>query len=132
MGTPIKRSIRTIQQHQHCTVPSTTSTMKIAIVSLVLVAAVSVNGGVLSENGMSAIETIIENIDDMSKGATDLNTMEKRLEGLQGQKDEISNALAALTVNLDKKNLGTNSKDNEHDNMKKETPGDETSAWVSV
>merc|ERR1712203_518812 len=132
MGTPIKRSIRTIQQHQHCTVPSTTSTMKIAIVSLVLVAAVSVNGGVLSENGMSAIETIIENIDDMSKGATDLNTMEKRLEGLQDQKDQVESALTALTTNLDKKNLGTNSMTNDHTNMKKETPGEEESAWVEV
>merc|ERR1719312_564487 len=89
--------------------------MKFAIVSLVLVAAVSVNGGVLTANGMTAIDTIIGNIDDMSKGATDLNTMEKRLEG---QKLQVENALSALTDNLDKKNLGTNSKGNDHTNMK--------------
>ena len=92
--------------------------MKIAIVSLVLVAAVSVNGGVLKANGMTAIDTIIGNIDDMSKGATDLNTMEKRLKGLEGQKLQVENALSALTDNLDKKNLGTNSKGNDHTNMK--------------
>ena len=106
--------------------------MKIAIVSLVLVAAVSVNGGVLKENGMTAIDTIIGNIDDMSKGATDLNTMEKRLKGLEGQKLQVENALKALTDNLDKKKLGANSKGNDHINMKKETPGDEDSAWVPV
>merc|ERR1712121_529122 len=127
MGTPIKRSIRTIQQHQHCTVSSTTSTMKIAIVSLVLVAAVSINGeGVLVNNGMQAIFDIIGNIDDMSKGATDLNTMEKRLEG---QKLQVENALKALTDNLDKKKLGTNSKDNDHTNMKW---NDGRDAWEPV
>merc|ERR1711875_155745 len=103
---------------KHRTVPSTTSIMKFAIVSLVLVAAVSVNGGVLTANGMTAIDTIIGNIDDMSKGATDLNTMESRLKGLEGQKLQVENALSALTDNLDKKNLGTNSKGNDHTNMK--------------
>merc|ERR1712212_1215781 len=116
MGTPIKRSIRTIQQHQHCTVLSTTSTMKIAIVSLVLVAAVSING----------------NIDKISKGATDLNTMEKRLQGLQTQKDEVSNALKALTENLDKKDLGTNSKDNTHKNLKWDENAGENGEWKEV
>merc|ERR1711973_66770 len=130
MGTPIKRSIRTIQQHQHCTVSSTTSTMKIAIVFLVLVAAVSINGeGVLVNNGMQAIFDIIGNIDDMSKGATDLNRMEKRLEGLEGQKLQVENALKALTDNLDKKNLGTNSKTNDHTNMKW---NDGKDAWEPV
>merc|ERR1712212_1125466 len=129
MGTPIKRSIRTIQQHQNCTVPSTTSTMKIAIVSLVLVAAVSVNGGVLTANGMSEIYTIIGNIDKMSKGATDLNTMDQ---GLQTQKDEVSNALKALTENLDKKDLGTNSKDNTHKNLKWDENAGENGEWKEV
>merc|ERR1712112_550945 len=73
---------------RHRTIPSTTSTMKIAIVSLVLVAAVSVNGGVLQGNGMAAIDSIIDTIDKMSDGATDLN----------------------------KANLGTNTEANEHTN----------------
>merc|ERR1712088_1182863 len=94
--------------------------MKIAIVSLVLVAAVSVNGGVLTENGMTAIDTIISNIDGMSKAATDLNTMESRLSGLEAQQVQISSALAALTTNLNKENLGTNSAKNEHTNKKSE------------
>merc|ERR1711978_627146 len=106
---------------------TTTTTMKIAIVSLVLVAAVSVNGGVLSSNGMSAIETIIDNIDDMSHAATDLNTMEKRLKGLEAQKPDAENALSALTDNLNKENLGSNSKNNDHTKKKKE--GDN---WVDV
>merc|ERR1712126_383680 len=127
MGTPIKRSIGTIQQHQHCTFPSTKSTMKIAIVSLVLVAAVSVNGAVLSGNGMSAIESIFGTIDNMSKGATDLNTMEARLEGLSGKKETVEKAFAALKDNLDKTKLGTNSADNSHDNLKWNT---DTNEWV--
>merc|ERR1711973_707362 len=110
---------------RHRTITSTTTTtMKIAIVSLVLVAAVSVNGGVLSSNGMSAIETIIDNIDDMSHAATDLNTMEK---GLEAQKTDVENALSALTDNLNKENLGSNSKNNDHTNKKME--GDN---WVDV
>merc|ERR1712126_500370 len=127
MGTPIKRSIGTIQQHQHRTTWATTSTMKIAIVSLVLVAAVSVNGAVLSGNGMSAIESIIGTIDNMSKGATDLNTMEARLEGLSGKKETVEKAVAALKDNLDKTKLGTNSADNSHDNLKWNT---DTNEWV--
>ena len=103
--------------------------MKIAIVSLVLVAAVSVNGGVLTANGMSEINTIIGNIDNMSKGATDLNTMEKRLQGLAGQKDEVSNALKALTNNLDKKDLGTNSKNNDHANLKWNKDAGDNGEW---
>merc|ERR1719312_1591977 len=103
--------------------------MKFAIVSLVLVAAVSVNGGVLTANGMTAIDTIIGNIDDMSKGATDLNTMEKRLQGLEGQKLQVENALKALTDNLDKKNLGANSKNNDHNNMKWDPSSD---LWEAV
>merc|ERR1712203_520430 len=109
---------------RHRTITSTTTTMKIAIVSLVLVAAVSVNGGVLTENGMTAIDTIISNIDGMSKAATDLNTMESRLEAQQVQ---ISSALAALTTNLNKENLGTNSAKNEHTNKKAD--GDN---WIDV
>ena len=101
--------------------------MKIAIVSLVLVAAVSVNGAVLSGNGMSDIESIIGTIDNMSKGATDLNTMEARLQGLSGKKDTIDSAFAALKNNLDKTKLGTNSADNSHDNLK--WNGDENK-WV--
>lgn len=101
--------------------------MKIAIVSLVLVAAVSVNGGVLTENGMTAIDTIISNIDGMSKAATDLNTMESRLSGLEAQQVQISSALAALTTNLNKENLGTNSAKNEHTNKKAD--GDN---WIDV
>merc|ERR1711878_257932 len=93
---------------RHRTITSTTTTtMKIAIVSLVLVAAVSVNGGVLSSNGMS--------------------TMEKRLKGLEAQKTDVENALSALTDNLNKENLGSNSKNNDHTNKKKE--GDN---WVDV
>ena len=103
--------------------------MKIAIVSLVLVAAVSVNGAVLSGNGMSDIESIIGTIDNMSKGATDLNTMEARLEGLSGKKDTIDSAFAALKNNLDKTKLGTNSADNKHDNLKWNEAGKE---WVAA
>merc|ERR1712027_181725 len=115
---------------KHRAVPSTTSIMKFAIVSLVLVAAVSINGeGVLTNNGMQAIFDIIGNIDDMSKGATDLNTMESRLKGLEGQKSQVENALKALTDNLDKKNLGTNSKNNDHTNMKWNDGNDE---WEAV
>merc|ERR1712112_662945 len=101
---------------RHRTILSITTTMKIAIVSLVLVAAVSVNGAVLSGNGMSDIESIIGTIDNMSKGATDLNTMEARLEGLAGKKETVDNAFAALKNNLDKNNLGTNSAGNLHTN----------------
>merc|ERR1712135_117847 len=103
---------------QHCTIPSTTSTMKIAILSLVLVAAVSIDGGVLKGNGMEDIHSIIETIDNMSKAATDLNTMESRLEGLSTKKDTVDSAFAALKNNLDKTKLGTNSADNKHDNLK--------------
>merc|ERR1712060_189371 len=105
---------------KHRTVPSTTSiVMKFAIVSLVLVAAVSINGeGVLVNNGMQAIFDIIGNIDGMSKAATDLNTMESRLEGLEDQKLQVQNALEALTDNLDKTGLGTNTMANDHVNMK--------------
>ena len=101
--------------------------MKIAIVSFVLFAAVSVNGGVLENNGMNAIGTIISNIDSMSKAATDLNTMESRLEGLEAQQEQISGALTALTTNLNKENLGTNTKNNEHTNKKQEDGN-----WVDV
>merc|ERR1712018_783539 len=102
---------------RHRTIPSTTSTMKIAIVSLVLVAAVSVNGGVLDANGMEAIDEIISTIDGMSAGATDLNAMESRLSGLKDQQDQITKAFAALSTNLNKANLGINT----HTNM--EQPG---------
>merc|ERR1711955_121661 len=132
MGTPIKRSIGTIQQHQHCTFPSTKSTMKIAILSLVLVAAVSIDGGVLKGNGMDNIYSIIETVDNMSKGATDLNTMEARLEGLSGKKDTIDSAFAALKNNLDKTKLGTNSADNTHVNKKLVNPDDENEGWTDV
>ena len=101
--------------------------MKIAILSLVLVAAVSIDGGVLKGNGMEDIHSIIETIDNMSKGATDLNTMEARLQGLSGKKDTIDSAFAALKDNLDKTKLGTNSEDNSHDNLKW-SEGDK--AWV--
>merc|ERR1712133_130201 len=103
---------------KHRTIPSTTSTMKIAILSLVLVAAVSIDGGVLKGNGMDNIYSIIETIDNMSKAATDLNTMESRLEGLSTKKDTIDSAFAALKNNLDKTKWGTNSADNKHDNLK--------------
>merc|ERR1712133_36711 len=128
MGTPIKRSIGTIQQHQHCTIPSTTS-MKIAILSLVLVSAVSIDGGVLKGNGMEDIHSIIETIDNMSKAATDLNTMESRLEGLSTKKDTVDSAFAALKNNLDKTKLGTNSADNKHDNLKW---NDDDKEWVAA
>merc|ERR1712112_389191 len=114
---------------RHRTIPSTTSTMKIAIVSLVLVAAVSVNGGVLQGNGMAAIDSIIDTIDKMSDGATDLNTMESRLKGLQDQQGQITNAFTALKTNLNKDNLGTNSANNEHANMAQ--PGG-TGDWALV
>merc|ERR1712112_126905 len=114
---------------KHRTIPSTTSTMKIAILSLVLVAAVSIDGGVLKGNGMEDIYSIIETIDNMSKGATDLNTMEARLEGLSGKKDTIDSAFAALKNNLDKTRLGTNSADNKHDNLKWNEAGKE---WVAA
>ena len=102
--------------------------MKIAIVSLVLVAAVSVNGGVLQGNGMAAIDSIIDTIDKMSDGATDLNTMESRLKGLQDQQGQITNAFTALKTNLNKANLGTNTEANEHTN--KMQNADET--WSDV
>merc|ERR1712112_807983 len=76
--------------------------MKIAIVALVLVAAVSVNGKVLAVNGMAAIDSIIGSIDSMSAGATDLNTMESRLKGLEAQKTQIDNALRVLSTNLNR------------------------------
>jgi len=91
--------------------------MKIAIVALVLVAAVSVNGGVLSVNGMADIDSIIGSIDSMSAGATDLNTMESRLKGLEAQKTQIDNALRVLSTNLNKDDLGTNSAGNTHANV---------------
>jgi len=103
--------------------------MKIAIVSLVLVAAVSVNGGVLDANGMEAIDDIIGTIDGMSAGATDLNAMESRLSGLKDQQDQITKAFAALSTNLNKANLGINTKDNTHTNM--EQPGG-TGDWTPV
>merc|ERR1712126_553871 len=117
---------------KHCTIPSTTSNMKIAILSLVLVAAVSIDGAVLKGNGMTNIHEIIETIDNMSKGATDLNTMESRLEGLSGKKITIDKAFAALKDNLDKTKLGTNSEDNGHVNKKLKDPKDEKSGWEDV
>jgi len=102
---------------RHRTIPSTTTTMKFAIVSLFLVAAVSVNGEVLTANGMNDIDSIIGTIDNMAKGATDLNTMESRLQGLSLQKDKVDSAFNALKTNLDKNNLGTNSAANDHDNV---------------
>merc|ERR1712136_72757 len=114
---------------KHRTIPSTTSTMKIAILSLVLVATVSIDGGVLKGNGVEDIHSIIETIDNMSKGATDLNTMEARLQGLQGAKDDIDSAFAALKDNLDKTKLGTNSKDNSHDNLKW---NEDNKEWVAA
>jgi len=102
---------------RHRTIPSTTTTMKIAIVSLFLVAAVSVNGEVLTANGMNEIDSIIGTIDNMAKGATDLNTMESRLQGLAGQKDKVEGAFNALKTNLDKTKLGTNSAANDHENV---------------
>ena len=91
--------------------------MKIAIVSLFLVAAVSVNGEVLTANGMNDIDSIIGTIDNIGKGATDLNTMESRLKGLAGQKDKVEGAFNALKTNLDKTTLGTNSENNDHRNV---------------
>merc|ERR1712018_172296 len=117
---------------KHRTIPSTTSTMKIAILSLVLFAAVSINGGVLKGNGMQNIHSIIETIDNMSKGATDLNTMEARLQGLSGKKDTIDSAFAALKDNLDKTKLGTNSENNEHVNKKLINPANEKEGWEDV
>merc|ERR1711973_940443 len=102
---------------KHRTIPSTTSTMKIAIVSLFLVAAVSVNGEVLTANGMNEIDSIIGTIDNMAKGATDLNTMESRLQGLAGQKTKVEGAFNALKTNLDKPKLGTDSANNDHRNV---------------
>merc|ERR1712098_174727 len=87
---------------KHRTIPSTTSTMKIAILSLVFVAAVSIDGGVLKGNGMDNIYSIIETIDS---------------------------AFAALKNNLDKTKLGTNSADNKHDNLKW---NDEDKEWVAA
>merc|ERR1712088_90307 len=78
---------------------------------------------------MQAIFDIIGNIDGMSKAATDLNTMESRLEGLEDQKLQVQNALEALTDNLDKTGLGTNTMANDHVNMK--WNGDD-SAWEPV
>merc|ERR1712133_258983 len=104
---------------KHRTIPSTTSTMKIAMLSLVLVAAVSIDGGVLKGNGMDNIYSIIETIDNMSKGATDLNTMEARLEGLSGKKDTIDSAFAAL-------------ENNSHVNKKLVNPDDENEGWTDV
>merc|ERR1712198_261019 len=89
---------------KHRTIPSTTSTMKIAILSIVLVAAVSIDGAVLKGNGMTNIHEIIETIDNMSKGATDLN-------------------------NMDKTKLGTNSENNEHVNKKLKNPANEKEGW---
>merc|ERR1711923_528793 len=102
---------------RHRTIPSTTTTMKIAIVSLFLVAAVSVNGEVLTANGMNDIDSIIGTIDNIGKGATDLNTMESRLKGLAGQKDKVEGAFNALKTNLDKTTLGTNPENNDHRNV---------------
>merc|ERR1712126_599609 len=95
---PIKRSIGTIQQHQHCTIPSTTSTMKIAILSLVLVSAVSIDGGVLKGNGMEDIHSIIETIDNMSKAATDLNTMNHDLKDFQPKRTQLTVLLPLLKI----------------------------------
>merc|ERR1712198_211624 len=117
---------------KHRTIPSTTSTMKIAILSLVLVAAVSIDGAVLKGNGMTNIHEIIETIDNMSKGATDLNIMEARLQGLSGKKDTIDSAFAALKDNLDKTKLGTNSENNEHVNKKLKNPANEKEGWEDV
>merc|ERR1712135_35702 len=114
---------------KHRTIPSTTSTMKIAMLSLVLVSAVSIDGGVLKGNGMEDIHSIIETIDNMSKAATDLNTMESRLEGLSTKKDTIDSAFAALKDNLDKTKLGTNSADNKHDNLKW---NDDDKEWIAA
>merc|ERR1712126_633644 len=98
MGTPIKRSIGTIQQHQHCTFPSTKSTVKIAILSLVLVSAVSIDGGVLKGNGMDDIHSIIETIDNMSKAATDLILWNHDLKDFQPKRTQLTVLLPLLKI----------------------------------
>merc|ERR1712133_105294 len=124
MGTPIKRSIGTIQQHQHCTFPPRKSPF--FLLSLLLPFQ-------LTEGFLKAMEwtTFIQSSKPLITCPKELllNTMEARLEGLSGKKDTIDSAFAALKNNLDKTKLGTNSADNKHDNLKW---NDEDKEWVAA
>ena len=108
--------------------------MKFAIITLFVVAAASVNGeevldrAVLEDNGMNDIKDIIGDIDGMSKGAEDLNTMESRLQGLEEEAEAVYKAREILTSNMDKTKLGIHSKDNSHPNKKQNNEGE----WVIV
>ena len=108
--------------------------MKFAIITLLVVAASSVNGeevldrAVLEDNGMNDIKDIIGDIDGMSKGAEDLNTMESRLQGLEEEAEAVYKAREILTSNMDKTKLGINSKDNSHPTKKQNNQGE----WVIV
>merc|ERR1712154_444907 len=61
----------------------------------------SLCGDVMSNNGMEGIVTIVGNIDDLGNVGADLNTMEGRLEELDGKSEDIQDVRDALTTAMD-------------------------------
>jgi len=86
----------------HRTITFIQPTMKIAIVVIALaLMATVVCGDVMSNNGMEGIVTIVGNIDDLGNVGADLNTMEGRLEELDGKSEDIQDVRDALTTAMD-------------------------------
>ena len=88
--------------------------MKFAIIALALIAAVAVEGGVLSDNGLETIATIQANVEDIGQASDDLNAMEIKLAGLADEEAKISAAKDLMTTQMSKAEL-TN--DFKHDNV---------------
>ena len=81
------------------------SAMKFAIIALALVAAVAVEGGVLSDNGLETIATIQANVEDIGQASDDLNAMEIKLAGLADEEATISAAKDLMTAQMSKEQL---------------------------
>ena len=79
--------------------------MKFAIIALALVAAVAVEGGVLSDNGLGTIATIQANVEDIGQASDDLNAMEIKLAGLADEEAKITKAKDLMTTQMSKAQL---------------------------
>ena len=79
--------------------------MKFAIIALALVAAVAVEGGVLSDNGLETIATIQANVEDIGQASDDLNSMEIKLAGLADEEAKITKAKTLMTTQMSKAQL---------------------------
>ena len=79
--------------------------MKFAIIALALIAAVAVEGGVLSDNGLETIATIQANVEDIGQASDDLNAMEIKLAGLADEEEKITKAKTLMTTQMSKEQL---------------------------